>query len=153
MYFFMVGERILLTMWVGSLWAIGYIAAPTLFALLDDRKLAGALAGQMFHIVSYIGLVCGVLLFISLVKRVGIHWRVWVIAIMLVMVACGEFILQPMMESLKAQGLIEGSAIKKQFGMLHGVASIIYLIESVLGLSLVVFGLEKSETTKTSIAN
>ena len=70
MYFFMVGERILLTLWVGGLWAIGYIAAPTLFAMLDDRKLAGALAGQMFHIISYIGLVCGTLLFISLLYKV-----------------------------------------------------------------------------------
>ena len=153
MYFFMVGERILLTLWVGGLWAIGYIAAPTLFAMLDDRKLAGALAGQMFHIISYIGLVCGVLLLVSLLKRVGMNWRIWVIAIMVVLVACGEFILQPMMESLKAQGLIEGSATKKQFGMLHGIASIIYLIESLLGLSLVVFGLQKPESDNTSVVS
>ena len=153
MYFFMVGERILLTLWVGGLWAIGYIAAPTLFAMLDDRKLAGALAGQMFHIISYIGLICGVLLFISLIKRIGMNWRIWVIATMVGLVACGEFVLQPMMESLKAQGLVEGSAVKKQFGMLHGVASIIYLIESLLGLSLVVFGLQKSESTNIPVAS
>lgn len=153
MYFFMVGERILLTLWVGGLWAIGYIAAPTIFAMLDDRKLAGALAGQMFHIISYIGLVCGILLFISLLKRAGVHWRIWIIATMVALVACGEFILQPMMESLKVQGLVEGSATKKQFGMLHGVASIIYLAVSLLGLSLVVFGLQKSEPTNTSISN
>ena len=152
MYFFMVGERILLTLWVGGLWAIGYIAAPTLFAMLDDRKLAGAFAGQMFHIISYIGLVCGVLLLISLVKRAGMHWRIWVIVVMVALVACGEFILQPMMESLKVQGLVEGSATKKQFGMLHGVASMIYLIESLLGLSLVVFGLHNKERINTSIS-
>ena len=33
-------QRILLTAWVGGLWAIGYIAAPTLFATLDDRAMA-----------------------------------------------------------------------------------------------------------------
>ncbi|MEJ2181331.1 MAG: DUF4149 domain-containing protein [Gammaproteobacteria bacterium] len=145
MYFLMVGERILLTLWAGSLWAIGYIAAPTLFAMLDDRKLAGSLAGQMFHIVSYIGLICGILLFVSLAKRLGMDWRIWVIATMVALVACGEFILQPMMESLKIQGLVEGGAIRKQFGMLHGIASIIYLIESLLALSLIVFGLQKTE--------
>jgi len=152
MYFIMAGERILLTLWVGGLWAIGYIAAPTLFAILDDRKLAGALAGQMFHIISYIGLVCGVLLFVSLAKRAGMHWRIWVVATMVALVACGEFILQPMMESLKLQGLVEGSATKKQFGMLHGVASMIYLTESLLGLSLVAFGLHKTEQNNPSIA-
>lgn len=150
MQFFLVGERILLTLWVGGLWAIGYIAAPTLFAMLDDRQLAGSLAGQMFHIISYIGLICGALLLASLVKRTGLQWRVWIIITMLVLVAAGEFILQPMMESLKMQGLIEGSAQKSQFGMLHGIASLMYLMESLLGLGLVIFGLANADQ-KTDI--
>lgn len=138
----LVGERVLLTLWVGSLWAIGYIAAPTLFATLDDKAVAGNLAGQMFHIVSYVGLVCGSLLLVSLFLRYRFQWRVWLLVIMLVLVASSEFIIQPMMETLKQQGLLEGSPIKKQFGILHGVASTIYLIVSLCGLSLVIFGLE-----------
>jgi MFS family permease len=141
MQFFLAGERVLLTLWVGGLWAIGYIAAPTLFIMQDDRQLAGSLAGQMFHIISYIGLIAGALLSASLLKRAGLHWRVWVLIVMLVLVAIGEYILQPMMESLKLQGLVEGSAQMKQFGMLHGIASILYLIESLSGLVLVIFGL------------
>lgn len=150
MYFFMIGERVLLTLWVGALWSIGYIATPTLFAMLEDRRLAGELAGQMFHIVSYIGLVCGVILLLSLIKRAGLQWRVWIIVIMMILVASGEFILQPMMESLKLQGLVEGSPIKKQFGILHGVASSLYLLESLLGLSLVIFGLHKQVTADSA---
>lgn len=148
MHFTRVGERILLTLWVGGLWAIGYIAVPTLFANMNDRQLAGALAGQMFHIISYIGLVCGVLLLASVLKRAGLQWRAWVLIVMLALVATGEFVLQPMMESLKLQGLIEGSEAKKQFGMLHGVASIIYLMESLLGLALVVTGLSAAGVEK-----
>ncbi|MCK5382667.1 MAG: DUF4149 domain-containing protein, partial [Gammaproteobacteria bacterium] len=30
-------ERILLTLWVGSLWVVGFVVAPVLFAELDDR--------------------------------------------------------------------------------------------------------------------
>ncbi|MCI0508328.1 MAG: DUF4149 domain-containing protein [Gammaproteobacteria bacterium] len=151
MYFAMVGERVLLTLWVGGLWAIGYIAAPSLFAALDDRQLAGALAGQMFHIISYIGLACGALLLISVVIRLGLQWRAWILLIMIVLVASGEFILQPMMESLKIQGLTEGSDARKQFGMLHGIASFIYLIESLLGLALVVLGVSTTQAeTKTN---
>ena len=153
MHFTMVGERILLTLWIGGLWAIGYIAAPTLFANLNDRQLAGALAGQMFHIISYIGLVCGVLLLASVLKRAGLQWRAWVLIILLVLVATGEFVLQPMMESLKLQGLIEGSEAKKQFGMLHGIASIIYLMESLLGLALVATGLSAEGLEKKNQAN
>lgn len=153
MYFTLVGERVLLTLWVGGLWAIGYIAAPSLFATLDDRQLAGMLAGQMFHIISYVGLICGILLLISVIKRLGLQWRAWVLVVMLLLVAIGEFVLQPMMESLKLQGLVEGSDVKKQFGMLHGVASMTYLIESLLGLVLVIFGLSATNVSNKNGAN
>jgi len=139
-------EKILLTLWVGSLWSIGYIAAPVLFMILDDRQLAGKLAGQMFHIVSYVGLVSGIILLLSQLRSFRLHWRLWVIVVMLVAVACGEFLLQPMMETLKSQGLVEGSAVRRQFGILHGVASIIYMLESLLGLILVMFGMHASVT-------
>lgn len=148
MKFFLVGERILLTLWVGGLWAIGYIAAPTLFSILDDKALAGSLAGQMFHIISYIGLVCGTLLVISVFQKSRLQWQFWILLLMLVLVASSEFILQPMMADLKAQGLLEGSPTKKQFGILHGVASTIYLFVSLCGLSLVAFGLGKQETSE-----
>ena len=141
----LVGERVLLTLWVGGLWAIGYIAAPTLFTLLDDKAVAGNLAGQMFHIISYIGLVCGSLLLVSLFLRYRFQWRVWLLVVMLILVASSEFIIQPMMEALKQQGLLEGSPTKKQFGILHGVASTIYLVVSLCGLSLVIFGLDGSQ--------
>ena len=141
MKFQFVGERVLLTLWVGGLWAIGYIAAPTLFALVDDKSVAGGLAGQMFHIMSYIGLACGGLLLVSIFLRNRLQWQAWVLIFMLVLVASSEFILQPMMEALKVQGLVDGSPIKKQFGILHGVASTLYLIISLCGFSLVAFGL------------
>jgi hypothetical protein len=42
-----------LTAWVGSLWAIGYLAVPILFHAQPDRQLAGMLAGQMFTASGY----------------------------------------------------------------------------------------------------
>ena len=50
-------ENLLLAVWGGTLIGIGYIAAPILFKALDDRALAGNLAGQMFHIIMLEGLV------------------------------------------------------------------------------------------------
>ena len=47
---------IAITLWVGALWAIGYLAAPTLFRLLEDRPLAGRLAGEMFTYVAWLGM-------------------------------------------------------------------------------------------------
>jgi MFS family permease len=135
----LVGERVLITLWVGALWAIGYIAAPVLFSLLQDRSLAGSLAGQMFHIVSYIGIACGGILLAAMLPRHGLRWRTWILITMLVLVICGEFVLQPMMQELKSHGLIEGSTEKARFGMLHGIASVVYLGNCVLGLVLVIF--------------
>ena len=51
-------QFVAITLWVGGLWAIGYIVAPSLFAHLDDRALAGMLAGKMFTLMAYIGLGC-----------------------------------------------------------------------------------------------
>jgi len=145
MNFITTGERILITLWVGGLWSIGYIAAPTLFAMLDDRRLAGELAGQMFHIINYLGLTCGGVLVIGLLWRKLTRWQLWVIILMLVIVGCSEFLIQPMMQHLKASGLVEGSQQARDFGRLHGVAATLYMINSLLGLVLAVFGMPRKE--------
>lgn len=137
--YYAAGERLLLTLWVGALWSIGYLAVPTLFASLDDRVLAGMLAGRMFSVLSYLGLVCGVLLLAGHWWRQRcLGWRGALLCVMLVLVAVGEFWLQPLMAQLKAQGIVVGSATAAEFARLHGVASILYLFNSVLGLALVV---------------
>ncbi len=38
-----------LTLWIGGLWVIGYLVAPTLFYTLSDRALAGSLAGKLLN--------------------------------------------------------------------------------------------------------
>lgn len=133
----LAGERILLTLWVGSLWAIGYIAAPSLFARLEDRALAGTLAAAMFELVAYIGMVCAVLLLLSnQVRNPGrrLNWRAVVLLVMLLLVLAGQFVVAPMIAEMRVTGTSASSA----FARLHGVASFAYLITSLLGLALVV---------------
>lgn len=136
-------ERLLTTLWVGALWAIGYLAVPILFFQQDDRMLAGALAGHMFTTLSYIGLVTGSALLAILFLQRGARWRrsrFVVVLAMLALVMIGEFLIQPQMADLKRVGLLPGSATAARFALLHGIASILYLINSVLGMLLVVFG-------------
>lgn len=139
-----MGERIILTLWVGALWSIGYLAVPLLFYGLDDRRLAGELAGQMFKAVGYVGLVSGVFLLIGIAvaapRQWLRQWRTGIIITMLVLIAIGLFSLQPYMQELKAQGLVPGSAEAARFGKMHGVSSVLYLITSICGLILVIFG-------------
>jgi uncharacterized membrane protein len=142
-----ISERILLTLWVGGMWTVGYIVAPTLFTTLEDRMLAGKLAGQLFTIMSYIGIVASLVLLTSQViqssQRRLQNWRVWVIGCMLFIILVGQFILQPIMAELKQNGIIESSIEAQKFARMHGLASVLFLINSLLGLVLVVFGLHK----------
>jgi hypothetical protein len=138
-----IGERIILTLWVGGLWAIGFLAVPVLFHTLDDRTLAGHLAAPMFTLINGIGLACGALLLLSAAMGEGRawyrSWRVGVIAIMMAGMAVILFVIQPQLAALKVQ-VAPGGALGPQFGRLHGISSAIYLMVSVLGLLLVAGG-------------
>jgi hypothetical protein len=138
--------RLLTVVWVGSLLTIGYAAAPTLFVMLD-RMAAGAVAAKLFRIEAFVGVFCGILslaLGNVLVRRGSAAYRPlrWLLAGMLVCVFVGYFALQPFMEAMRMAALHTGldvghSVYAARFGMLHGISSVIYLIESVLGLVLV----------------
>lgn len=133
------------TLWVGSLWAIGYLAAPTLFATLYDRVLAGTVAGSLFRSESWLSLACGLILLILQTMREpqGASKQRSMILLIVGMMACtliGYFALQPFMAALReaagSAGVMAGDA-KLQFGMLHGASMGIYLIESLLGVALI----------------
>jgi hypothetical protein len=136
---------LLITAWVGGLWAIGYLAVPVLFYAQPDRQLAGMLAGQMFTLVAYLGMVCGAYL---LIQRIVVSGRAalrqplfWIVAVMLLftlIIQCG---IQPVMTGLKQQALpadVMHSVFADRFKMLHGISSILYLIQSLLGAFLVI---------------
>jgi hypothetical protein len=133
------GEKILTVLWIGSLWTIGYMVAPTLFQVLDDRDLAGMVAGRLFTLESYLGLLCGGALllieFLAAPSPKRFNWHMGLLSGMLAIILVGQFVLQPMMAAVKAQGLSQAP----EFGRLHGIASILYLVNSLLGLVWVVF--------------
>ncbi len=141
-------EPAVFTLWIGSMWTIGFIVAPVLFLSLPDPMTAGAIAGRLFRIGGYIGLICSVLLLAAAFLRESgaalRSWRVQVLFAMLVITAVGQFGLLPQIEHLKdlAGGrLIAGSALERQFGRLHAVSSTLFVVNSVLGLVLAVRGL------------
>ena len=135
---------IALTLWIGGLWAIGYLVAPTLFYSLPDRALAGMLAGKLFTLIAYVGTGCAVYLLLFRAARFGgaclKHGIFWIVLAMLVLTLAGEFAVQPILASLKDQALPKGvmeSVFRDRFATWHGVASGLYLIQSVLGIVLV----------------
>ena len=146
------------TLWAGSLWAVGYLAAPTLFATLSDRVLAGTIAGNLFTNQAWLSIACALVMLVLLgatqtstggifagpAANMAAKSRRTLLIIVVVMLVCtliSHFGLQPMMASLRATagpgGVMEGAA-KNEFGILHGISSTIYLIQSLLAAWLVV---------------
>ncbi|TXI44822.1 DUF4149 domain-containing protein [Methylophilus sp.] len=135
---------LLLTAWVGALWMTA-ITASVLFQIIADRQLAGLVAGKLFTIVSYIGLVSGLWLLIQRLANDGFsafkQGLFWVVLLMWVLVLIGEFGIQPLLAQLKASALpndVMQSVFASRFKTWHGIASIAYLVECLLGVWLVV---------------
>ena len=60
------------TFWIGGLWVIGIIVAPVLFKSLDAAT-AGMVAGRLFAVIAWVGLVCGVFLLVDNIWRNGVR--------------------------------------------------------------------------------
>ena len=138
-------DTIALTLWVGGLWTIGYVVAPTIFSALADRQLAGMLAGKLFALIGWIGLVCAAYLLLSMLFRLGgralRRGVFWLLLVMLALTAVSQFGLQPWLAQLKAEALpreVMESVLRDRFATWHGISSILYLVQSVLGALLVV---------------
>jgi len=134
-----------ITLWVGALFAIGYLAAPTLFAQLADRSLAGSLAGEMFRWVAWLGIACAAYLLLFLMARRGFGVLrspiFWLVLVMLGLTVAGYFGIAPILAELKADALprqVMESALRDRFATWHGISSGLYLVESLLGVVLVV---------------
>lgn len=133
-----------ITLWVGGLWVIGYLVAPMLFATLGDRQLAGEVAGRLFALIAGLGLGCAGYLTLFLAGR----WRsevirravFWLIVASAVLAAVQLFGIQPLIARLKAEAMpreVMESVLRDRFATWHGIASILYLVQSLLGLWLV----------------
>ncbi len=137
---------IVITLWAGGIWAIGYIAAPILFSSMGDRQLAGMVAGKLFALVGWIGLGIATYLLVFLVTRWGgqVFKRAvfWLVLLMALLAAASQFGIQPLMAQLKADALpreVMESVLRDRFAVWHGISSILYLMQSGLGLWLVVW--------------
>ncbi len=127
--------------WLGMQVMAGYVAAPVLFKSLPKLQ-AGAIAGELFNVVSYAGLVIWALVYFvgkraAAVRNVqSINGKL--IAVLWLGLAANQFLVTPVIEAHKTQttnwllSLTGGS-----FGMWHGISSLIYMICAILALVLI----------------
>ena len=125
---------LVLTFWAGSLWTICGLVAPTLFAVLDDRHMAGQLAATFFHAEAIIGVIAGCAL-IGMSATGRLQLPGWLGRTLIAITAGAPLLsqvgLQPFMERARVAGDMA------QFGVLHGIAALLFLVACLSALLLV----------------
>lgn len=128
-------------LWAGLLVAVGGVAAPSLFAVLE-RQAAGTGAGQIFHVEARISLALAILMFVLERRRVrdlvesGQSTSAMSATLLMALGALfltllGGFVLSPMMQAAKA-----GQATALSFVALHGMSATLYWVKALLVLVL-----------------
>ena len=140
-------QRIVLTFWIGGMWAIGYLVVPVLFRQLPTPQMAGSLAGKLFMLLSWTGLLSALILFVTYFFIDQAKWRFAVLLAIAVFIAINLFYLTPEIAALRevsGSAIQAGTDIQRKFALLHGIASGLYLLVSLLGLLLVIRQPEKT---------
>jgi hypothetical protein len=134
-------------LWVGSLLAVGYLVAPAIFSTMTDRQVAGMVAGNIFKFEAYLSLiVCiGLMVLANLLVNRGLNqFRLvrWLLLLMLLCSLVAVSIFMPWMNTLRDGALAQGMPVMLSpsatlFGRLHGASSVVYTLQSLLGIFLV----------------
>lgn len=131
------GERLIRGLWAGCLVTIAYLAAPMLFATLDDRAVAGLLAGRMFTAGTLVSLGAAVLLVaIYLGGRPRRPARAGLAIAVAVLLIGNEWGLRPLMEAARLPDGTPGEG----FGRLHGISALNWFVASCLAVYLAALG-------------
>lgn len=135
---------IIVTLWIGGMWVIGYVVAPVLFASLSDKQQAGQIAGQLFAIYGWVGIVSASFLAIFILVRHDVsafkNILLWVLLLMLVLGLVSQLGIQPLIAHLKEEALpraVMESVLRDRFAAWHGISSMLYLLQSMLGVFVV----------------
>jgi hypothetical protein len=133
------------SLWAGSVWAVSYLAAPSVFAVLDSTA-AGNVVGTMLARLAWLSMALAPLLAVLVWRATDLDAkrRRRLFALTGGMLVCSLAVylgLQPMMAAIRAAAGPAGVRASPQWGTfagLHGASQVLYLIESILGALLVV---------------
>ncbi len=134
-------QSLVSALWAGLLLAVGGVAAPSLFAVLE-RQAAGTGAGQIFQMEARISLGVAIMLFVLERRRVrdlveeGHSTSAMSATLLMALGALfltvfGGFVLHPLIQAAKA-----GQPTALSFGALHGISAGLYWAKVLLVLVL-----------------
>ena len=100
---------LLLGLWLGAACFFSFAVAPSAFAVLESREMAGSLVNRTLSIINYSGLIIGVILLISsfITKETTNRFWVWTERFLLLIVtaacAVGQFVIALWLSVIRAQ--------------------------------------------------
>lgn len=137
---------LVIALWLGSGAFLIAVAAPAAFSHAPDRTSAAAIVGAMLTRWHYISIgVPLILLVVELRRRVGgRNWRGLLLAAILVL-ASAQALIDLRIRAIRRSSPVPISSldasdpVRRRFGMLHGISSLVMLIQ-VLGAAAVLAG-------------
>jgi hypothetical protein len=137
---------LLIALWLGSGAFLMAVAAPAAFSQAPDRTSAAAIVGAMLTKWHYIAIAVPLILLVMELRRKtgGKNWRGMLLAGILVLAslqALADLRIRAIRQSspVPISSLNESDPLRRRFGMLHGVSSMLMLIQ-VLGAAGVLAG-------------
>ena len=144
-----------LAFWVGGLAALGVVAAPVLFDVLQahdpetGRTLAGMAFGAVLESFDRMALIPGAIVALTLawrgsrpVRPRGLVWRAAALAVMLALTVVTGAVIGPRIDALRIgtptpiADLPDGNPVKAEFGRLHGLSGGLMIVVIAGGLAL-----------------
>jgi hypothetical protein len=144
-----IGVALLVGVWFGASLLFSATVAPTAFAVLPSRMMAGAVLGPVFPVLFIGGIVAG-LLAIAEGAMSGAYWRLAAGVVIAVASGVAQFVILPSIERVRAsipgavEALAPDDARRMAFGRLHGfsvaclglamLAAVVFMILATVGL-------------------
>ena len=128
------------SIWVGGLWTM-LMVTYVIFNIMPSTYIAGVMVSNLFSYINIFGIITLVLALIYGFHIESIRFfkkmQAWLALIILVIVCISFFGINPILEALKLEAFpkeVMESVFANRFSSWHGIASIAYLIQCILGV-------------------
>lgn len=135
--------KILVCLWVGALWWM-MLVAIVLFQKIPTNFLAGLVAGELFKYLTYVGFVVTAIFMVGHFNKEGFSFVkqgiFWIVLVMLAILLVNHFGIHPVLEAMKVKAMpkeVMESIFADRFAAWHGISSVAYLINAILGIFLI----------------
>ena len=130
------------SIWVGGLWAM-LMVTYVIFNIIPSSYIAGVIVSDLFTYINIFGMGTLFLLLVYGFHNESIRFfkkiQSWLALFILAIVCISFFGINPILEALKLEAFpkeVMESVSAHRFSAWHGIASIAYLIQCILGIFL-----------------